>query len=319
MKTWNITAADLTFGFEIECNMPNEAVQHYGLEVGGYHRPVKHQFPEPVRDFGCQSDSSIPWVLNHTPGEWASPVLKGAEGIAKALEFTSFLRDIRANPQGCGVHVHVGLASILGRDVANAEEREEYLRRLCNVVGFHEKAFYASSGTRYRERSSWCKPIKSQAGVQLKAAEVKRQARRFGQVSRTNNGDRYSLLNLTRVYDGRISNRAKTVEFRCWAGTVDPVRIAAYVQMALAACQKAAVEINSGGPWDSYQSWNWTGKSYKGAEAEVAVQRFLRSHGWTPSGKQLGWIADFSQYGKAVRSALLEQAAAYEQSASLRP
>ncbi|MBE3123696.1 MAG: amidoligase family protein [Planctomycetes bacterium] len=124
----------------------------------------------------------------------------------------------------CGLHVHLGAASVAG---GNFDEVADWVRRLINATAQHEKAFYGAAGTRERERGSYCRSIKAAWGGKkdrlkrpLKADDLRLEASGIG---------RYQTLNLVPLF-----GRNRTVEFRCFSGTINSHKITAWVQMALA-------------------------------------------------------------------------------------
>ena len=82
------------------------------------------------------------------------------------------------------------------------ERRRGVLARLISLVGNHERAIFASTGTRRREQTIYTKQIKPYGN--------KDQAKQRCEA------DRYHLLNLTHLTHGR--NR---IEFRAFAGTLN--------------------------------------------------------------------------------------------------
>lgn len=315
MKCWSVNPENLTFGFEIECNMPQSLVTDYEIRIGDRLRPVRHRGGA-IDGFGCQSDQSIPARTGYRGGEWIAPVLRGEAGMRRALRFVEWLQRHGADPRGCGFHVHVGLASILGDDATHPEHREEYLRRLTNLVGQYELALYASSGTVARERGEYCRSLRRHEDLDLTAVELRRALKGAATLERPHSSlnpnalARYHVLNLTRVAADQIPVEQKTVEFRVWSGTCHPIKVLAYIQMALALCQKAATERNSACTWSGVIPYD---KSYQGESGWVEMQRFLKLHGWSPTGKHLGWVVPYAEYGAQVRDELKRLCARYDQ------
>ena len=206
-----MNAADFTFGIEIETHMPA------GSLVTGAHG-CGRQVPWLPDGWLADRDPSI--ITPHAGRvacEFVSPVLRGAEGLRQAMDVIQAIRDRggRIN-QSCGLHVHVGF------DKSDTSA----VGRLINLVASHEKALYAMTGSGTREggigsryATNWCKSIR-QYGSQ---ARFLTRGRR----------DRYHLLN--------IATTKPTVEFRVFGSTLNPNKIAAYVRMCVALCQKAIV------------------------------------------------------------------------------
>jgi hypothetical protein len=131
--------------------------------------------------------------------EFVSPKLKGYEGlkeIAAAIDQIN-ARGGRVN-SSCGLHLSIdwrGDAAALARPIS--------------LDGNHEKAIFASTGTRRREQTIYTKQIKQYGDKD--AAKNRCEA------------DRYHLLNLTHLAAGR--NR---IEFRAFAGTLNKTKVVGY-------------------------------------------------------------------------------------------
>jgi hypothetical protein len=215
-----VQAADLTFGIEIECILPDSAFAAARISVGSYH--CGQQIPNLPRGWNAQGDSSIhPDQAGFRGVEIVSPVLQGADGIAQVKAVVAWINSLGGKVnRSCGLHVHIGFA---GRSAAD-------LARLVCLVGHHEKALYAMTGTKTREQGAYCGSIKT----------THKSISRVGVFSfgrRDYDGpayDRYRVLNLTNLAAGR-----KTVEFRCFAGTLNILKILASIQVCAGLVQKA--------------------------------------------------------------------------------
>ncbi len=178
---------DITFGVEIETTIPRGT-----LAVG----PHGH---------GCDIPQLAGWKADRDPSirarngqeacEFVSPVLKGSEGLKQLLADLAVIRGLGAKVNtSCGLHVHVGI------DKNDAE----LTARLITLVSNFEKAIYASTGTKRRERSRWCNGLNHYGDAET--------ARRSGQYSR------YHVANLA-------TGTKPTVEFRAFAATLDTVKL----------------------------------------------------------------------------------------------
>lgn len=220
---------NITFGVEIECTIPAAAA----VQVGGYHRGslattardtagVLQRFPSfQGHPWRTEHDGSIAVNLaGHRVCEFVSPILVGEVGIAHLIEFVEFLRGIGAavNPT-CGLHIHVGAGSAAG-----GEEATAYLERLVRLVAFNSKALYAQTGTTAREKGRYCAPL-GQA-----TRQAVKKARKSKQVADAAPGNRYHILNLTNL------PRTGTVEFRCFAGTLNTNKVLLHLFSVLALC-----------------------------------------------------------------------------------
>jgi hypothetical protein len=194
-------------------------------------------------------DPSIRAEAGYEACEFVSPVLKGAEGLKQLIAVVEEIkrRGGKVNAS-CGMHVHVGF---------DRSDRVK-LQRLVTLVANHEKAIYASTGTKARETGRWCN------GMQ-----------RYGQFDnavRGANTSRYHVLNL-------VSGKP-TVEFRAFAATLNVVKIVGYVRMCLGLVELAHT---------SKRVTKWTAKkpvetspiNRKGGQGQTEVCRLFYKLGWT--------------------------------------
>src|SRR5262245_48018434 len=127
---------EITFGVEIECLVPVAA----NVQAGSYHHGV--QVPDLPDGWNAQHDGSLHGGRGRRGIEIVSPVLKGADGFRQVKAVCEWLRRIGATVnRSTGFHVHVGV-----------ERTPENLKKLVTVAANFEKAIYASTGTKVRER-----------------------------------------------------------------------------------------------------------------------------------------------------------------------
>ena len=196
--TTTTDANEIAFGIEFETTLPNEDP----TPIGAYHNGT--QVPWLPPGWHAERDGSIRPMAGHKACEFVSPKLRGYAGLAEIEKAIGAINahGARVN-MSCGLHVTVewnGDASALAR--------------LISLVGNHEKAIFASTGTHYREIATYTKRIKPYGNKD----EAKRICER----------DRYHLLNLTHLAAGR--NR---VEFRAFAGTLNATKVAGHLMMCL--------------------------------------------------------------------------------------
>jgi len=279
-------AAELTFGIEIECFLPRGSVR-----VGRYHRgaTLGGDFPA---GWNAQSDSSLHTTLrNYQAVEIVSPILQGADGLAQVRKLADLLRRMRARVNAsCGFHCHIGCTSAAGH---NYDDVADWIRRLLNLTAQHELAFYGASGTRRRYNHRWCgslangawKNKKEALKKKLTAEQFRREAAGIG---------RYQLLNVAPAF-GR-----GTVEFRCFSGTTDALKMEAYLTMCLAAATRAL---------DRNTSFDAPQARYAGSGAAGAMKRWFYLMGWTKGRKDYylpecvveGWIGELDDLGPIKR------------------
>jgi hypothetical protein len=252
---------DLTFGIEIETTLPAGTI----ARVGGYHNGI--QVPELPLGWTAEHDGSI-----HTRDrsarqcvEIVSPVLRGPEGLKQVLEVIAWLKTKGASVnQSTGLHVHVGW-----------DGDAEALRRLVFLVSHHEKALYASTGTRSREEGSYCRTVRDAADYRRHFGAPGADGRPREMVSGYHGHGRYHPLNITNLATGR-----GTVEFRVFSGSVNAAKVVAYVRLALALVEKALA---------MKKLTKWVGKAVKetspvyrkGGEGQTELTKLFYRIGWT--------------------------------------
>jgi len=221
-----ILANNNTFGVEIETIIPVSSLTANGWTVGAYH--VGANIPN-SSGWKTMRDGSIhPDDYTFTGVEVVSPVLSGAAGIASVDAMVARLHTMGAKVNAsCGLHVHIGF-----------DGSAQQLAKLISLVSFHEKALYASTGTKSRESNTYCASIK----LAYKPFEKMRSMAEL----RAGRSSRYHALNLQNLVDGS----RPTVEFRVFAGTLNATKIKAYIQICLALVQKAVSNSSKKSPWD---------------------------------------------------------------------
>jgi hypothetical protein len=283
----NPKAAEITFGIEIECLLPRGSVHaggyHAGIEIGG-------RFPA---GWNAQRDGSLHTSLPNYEGvEIVSPVLKGRDGLEQVCQVAALLEEMGARVnQSCGFHCHIGSASVAGE---NFDEVADWVRRLINVTAQHEKAFYGASGTRSRERGTYCRSLKSTWGE--KKEKLRRKIKAEDLRIEAAGISRYQTLNLVPLF-----GRNRTVEFRCFSGTTSGLKMTAWIQMALAVATLALARNTS---------FDAPATTYADTTTAVgAMQRFFYLVGWTRGRKDYqkpvctaeGWVDGMDALDAAKR------------------
>ena len=244
-----MNANEMTFGVEIETHMPAGSV---APGVHGNGRQVEWL---PAGWLADEDPSIIVPSYSRVRCEFVSPILKGAEGLRQLCEVVAEIKrrggQINAS---CGLHVHVGY------DQTNTAA----VGRLIALVANHEKALYATTGTRSREQgvgsrrgTCWCKSIKQYGNKRNAAAAARR--------------DRYHLLNLV--------TRKPTVEFRVFGASLNPVKVAAYVRLCVGLSEKSLVDSTSA-------SWSKRGNAIadESKTGQIEVARLFKRLGWSKTG-----------------------------------
>lgn len=279
-------ADQIPWGIEIETTLPEAD----STPIGAYHRGLPVAWLPP--GWKAERDGSIrPQVAGRKACEFVSPKLRGSEGLTEVLHAVDAIaaRGARVN-HTCGIHISV---EFNGGAAA--------LARLISLVGNHEKALYASTGTKRRERDIYAKKIKNYGDKD--AAKCRCEA------------DRYHLLNLTHLARGR--NR---VEFRVFASSLNKTKIAGYVMMCLGLVQ-LALEPMRCPPWEYTKRPGTRSCWERPGDGETELNRLFYRLGWTRGwykganrDKRYGELACDGQAPdwKAIKTKLLAMAAKYD-------
>ena len=284
----NTKAAELTFGIEVECFLPRGSVT-----AGGYHcgRLLGGDFPA---GWNAQRDGSLRTRLRRYQGvEIVSPVLKGQDGLEQVRKVAKLLNRMDAKVNAtCGLHVHVGVTSAAGTDF---DDVADWVRRLLNTTAQHEMAFYGATGTRRRRNGHYCGSLAKGAWGRKKNALKKKKLTAEELRLEAAGISRYQLLNVVPVFGAN-----KTVEFRCFSGTTEALKMTAWIQMCLAVANRAQ---------DRDTAFDAPRTGYAGNGAAGAMKRFFYLMGWTRGRKDYykpeciveGWVDDLADLAKAKR------------------
>lgn len=265
------------FGIEFETTLPANDTTNIGPYHNGYAVPY---LPE---GWKAERDGSIHTTNGRRACEFVSPKLVGAEGLMQVAGVLETLRARGAQVNAsCGVHVTLtwnGDAAALARLIA--------------LVGNYEKALYASTGTKNRERGNYTRPIKGygNAGAARAAAM----------------GSRYHLLNLTHLAQGK--NR---IEFRVFAGTLNTTKVFGHILMCLALVD-LAVSSKRQVSWD-YQCAGGTPAWARSGVGQTELARLFYRLGWikghTPKAYAAELVGETTM--KSVKKKLMEMAKKYD-------
>jgi hypothetical protein len=277
---------EIHFGVEFETTMPTNDT----TRIGSYHAGCQVDWLP--TGWKAERDSSIRCTPKRKACEFVSPKLKGSEGLQQVADSLEQIRTRGAKVnETCGLHV-----TLEWKGDASA------LARLISLVGNHEKALYASTGTKRRERVIYTKPIKPYGNSNH--AKLKCDS------------DRYHILNLTHLARGQ--NR---IEFRVFAGTLNTTKVLGYIQMCLGLVELALSSKRC-------SDWNYTKTEGKrscwdrpgAGDGETELNRLFYRLGWT-KGWYKGELKD-KRYGeiagsdwKAIKAKLMELARKYDQAA----
>jgi hypothetical protein len=251
----------MTFGVEIECNLPAAVMNERGIYPGAYHRG--DQIPGLPEGWNGQSDGSVRASRGRRAIEVVSPVLRGSAGLKQVREVIETLKawGARVN-ESCGFHVHVGW-----------ELPKPELKKLVSLVANLQAGIYAATGTKNREDGSYCAPIRE-------------PYRRIDWTRPVISLGRYHLLNLKNVLDGH----RPTVEFRAFGGTLNFQKVAAYIRLCLGLVQRACTS-KAPAKYDPPHV-NRERKLYRGkGDGQCEMIRLLYGLGWIKGDQQTQWGA----------------------------
>jgi len=235
-----MTANEITFGIEIETTIPRGL-----LSVGGH--GCGTAIPT-MPGWKADRDPSINTSCDREACEFVSPIYKGTEGLLKLVEDIRTIKAMGAEVNAsCGLHIHVGF------DRSNVEAT----KRLASLVSNFEKAIYASTGTKARERGRWCAGLNRHGSAEVAI-----------QNSRSN---RYHVCNL--------GSEHPTVEFRAFSASTNPLKVVGYVRMCIALVERALSSKRQ-------PSWNQKpvaagNSAHRSGEGQTALCRFFYAMGWT--------------------------------------
>lgn len=232
---------ELRFGCEVETVRSTrrcvaEAVQ---AVVGGHVRhvgtPASHD-PYEVRDdrgrtWKVVADSSLTSVPSHLRAEVVSPILTYPDipELQRVVRSVRKLAGAKVDSR-CGLHLHIDAAAFDGRALAN----------LAKIVYKQEELIIRALGLSGRRLAQYCRPMREEF---IRAIE-RRKPRTRDQLNplwyghhnscpTRYNSTRYAILNLNSVW------HLGTIEIRAFSGTLNALKVKAYIQFSLALAAKA--------------------------------------------------------------------------------
>jgi hypothetical protein len=260
------TLRNTKFSVEIECSIPREAIQRHGFLIGRYHDGIQ------VPAFGgrewtgwtVEADSSLSTrhSISRRMVEFVGPVLSGPDGFQEIMDFVTALRGIGCKVNTtCGLHINISNPNLF--TVAA-------IRRLIRLTARHEQALWAINGSPRRERNStYCRPIKG--AYKAKGYDELRALRNITQ----SYGERYHTLNLQHVNEG---SRTRRVEFRVTAGTLNVVKMAAFLRV-FTGLVEVAIDGKGKPSWDIIKSE----RDSDLPDGVYSVRKLFVSLGWKPA------------------------------------
>lgn len=261
-----MNASELTFGIEIETTISNETVRRERMSIGGYHHGI--QVPYLPHGWKAERDASIDVTAGRTACEIVSPVLRGEEGLRQVYEVLRILNEKghRVNAS-CGVHIHIQF---------DPSWTADKLAKLIGIVAYLEQGIYASTGTKRRERGTYCKGVRRHRDAASAQTQMRNQ--------------RYHILNIM-----PLANRARNaVEFRAFSGSLNAKKILGWIQLCLGIVERALTtkRLPKWTPSPARGGWK------KDGEGASEIERLMGYLGWgegyarTKGGRQYGWISN---------------------------
>ncbi len=286
-----MNANEICFGLEFETTLPASDT----TPIGPYHNGT--QVPWLPTGWKAERDGSIrPESQSRKGCEFVSPKLCGYAGMKEVENAIDAInaRDAKVN-QSCGLHLSVTWDG----DAAA-------LARLISLVGNHERAIFASTGSRKREHAVYTKTIKHYVDKDIAKTRCE--------------SDRYHLLNLTHLAQGK--NR---IEFRAFAGTLNKTKVVGYLMMVLGLVE-LALNSRRCSEWDyakkegTKSCWDRPGAGLGETELNRLFYRLGWTKGWCKGDlrtKTFGEIRNGEQTPdwKTIKTKLLDLAKKYDMAA----
>lgn len=193
-------ADSIFYAIEIEVAIPTSNLD---FAIGGYHNGL--QVPHYPQGWTAEYDSSLSAQAGYTPLEIVSPKLKGFDGIVQVVQVLDDLAERGAiTNDSMGLHIHVDGRNLDIRDIKKVKQMYvQYEKLFFGVMG--DKAI-----TRY-ENNTYCKPSCQWADGQEHLI-------------------RFRSLNLKNWYNYQ---QKKTIEFRLFAGELNPEKVVTYLMMCV--------------------------------------------------------------------------------------
>jgi hypothetical protein len=286
-QTQSTKAQSFEWGCELEVTIAETAIRERGIQIGGYHHGIQLPAPFP-QGWTAERDASI---YTDRPGhvgvEIVSPILKGADGIEQVKWVAGILREMGAAVStSCGMHCHIGVASVVGLDYTAVAA---WVGKLLSNTAMHETALYASTGTHRRETGRYSRSVKlqKQAADKVRKAPDSRKPEALRDV--VYGLDRYHALNLTNLFTSK-----RTCEYRFAAGTLSDEKLVGHICTCLALAERATETTRMN--WDAVASERTYSNRGKGLRE---LNRFFYLAGWTLGRREVGkaevslagWIA----------------------------
>jgi len=261
-----MNAKDLTFGVELELTVAETTVRRERMTIGAYHHGV--QVPFLPEGWKAERDSSIRTAPGRAACEIVSPILKGEEGIKEVIKVVEILKSKDFAPnETTSVHVHVHF---------DPNWPADKLAKLISIVSYLEKGIFSVTGTKRRERGTYCKGLRKY-GDQPKAKKEL-------------DPDRFHILNITNL----VRNIRPTVEFRAFSGSLNATKIVGWIQVCLGIVERTldSKRLPTWEPKPVSGGWKKDGIGQSETERLLGLLKWSNGYRRTNAGKQYGWVTD---------------------------
>lgn len=224
----------------------------------------------------------------YMPVEIISPILKGEAGLQKAMKVAETLKNKYKAiiKKSCGFHVHVGIPKNI-QD--KQKEIQKWIRNLIGWVGKYELALYASTGTPYRVGNHFCQSVRETQSISEFEGDWTEVEEKYNDHSL-----RYKVLNLNPLFTGK-----ENIEFRVFQGTVEPIKVALYIQMGLGMAIRALKNGKSN--FNPIQPRFLKTKGF----GQQCAHQMMNTLGWqnrhNASIKWAGFLLNTEKYAKPIR------------------
>tara|TARA_Y100000004_G_C8954040_1_gene429943 strand:- start:3103 stop:4017 length:915 start_codon:yes stop_codon:yes gene_type:complete len=245
-----------SFGIELETLLPSEFAD--SIDIGDYHcgEPVYEAPRFNGRRWLVEHDSSISSrSYNRQGAEFVSPVLVGNEGVENVLGFAEWLRSVGARVNNsCGVHIHIGIDSVLGRNASSAT-MVAFLTKVAHLSYRWQDALYCQTGTR-RDRNHYCQRINDSSGwvMSVQSEQAKPMNDKCRHDTPLRQLPRYAPVNLQNM------NGKGTIEFRAFAGTLNKNKLLHHLWSVFSIVHNAKRNLRQ-------ETYRWEQKSLRGSES----------------------------------------------------
>ncbi len=239
---------DIFYGIEFETAIPTNNVV---FAIGSHYKPT--QVPHYPQGWKAGSDISIEAPIGYTAVEFVSPKMKGFDGIIQIVQVLDDLNERGAIVNSStGLHIHV--------DGTNLDQRD--IKKVVQMYVQYEKLFYGVLGLKAKGRyeSSYCTPVidwgiptswfsmhnglpvysqKSPVTEMYGGIPVTWFVKENGRVIYSGYSKAYEISERTERRRGlNLKNwyqleKKKTIEFRLFAGELNPEKVITYLMMCV--------------------------------------------------------------------------------------